>query len=203
MHPFQTSLLMVALAVAPLAVGAQDTSVAAGSRRPPPATGVSRGASPAPSASIRRGARGAAPVPLTDVAIALGSARYNASVDAHCAVDEKATTTNTRAYLTAMNPWFGQRPASGQPQWRFTLELRRSPSTDTYKQFVFAFNDGAKSGTIQTVAGSVRMGSGTVRVTRRAGAGARFEVNGRGKEGEVIRATINCPRFSGGESAGG
>ena len=101
-----------------------------------------------------------------------------------------------------MYPWFGYRPPADQPQWRFTLELRRSPSTTRYEQFVFSFQDGPRSATIQTVAGSSRMGSGTVRVTRR-GAGTRFEVQGRSQEGEAIRATIDCPQFTGSEAAGG
>ena len=166
-----------------------------------PATGARRGADAA-RAPARRGARGAPAQPLTSASIALGDARYEGRVDAKCAVDEGATTTNTRAYLRAMYPWFGQRPPADQPQWRFTLELRRSPSTERYDQFVFSFQDGRTGGTIQTVAGSERMGSGTVRVTRRGG-GARFEVQGRTREGDAVRATIDCPGFTGGGEAGG
>lgn len=150
----------------------------------------------------RRGARGAPRGPLTDISMTLGSAHYAARVDAHCGLDEKATTSNTRAYFLAMYPWFGQRPPADQPQWRVTLEIRRGASPDTYDQFVFSFLDGTKSVTIQTVAGSPRMGNGTVRVTRQ-GAGAKFEVAGRGKEGDAVRATIDCPQFQANEGAGG
>ena len=67
---------------------------------------------------------------------------------------------------------------------------------------MFSFLDGQRSGTIQTVAGAERMGNGTVRVTRQ-GAGARFEVEGRTKEGDAIRATIDCSTFQKSEGAGG
>jgi hypothetical protein len=190
------SLLAAALAVAPLAT----TPLAAVAQST--AAGAPRGATTAARTPARRGAPDAPPVPLTSASISLGAAHYDARVDAHCAVDERATLTNTRAYLRAMYPWFGYRPPADQPQWRFTLELRRSPSTERYDQFVFSFLDGEKGGTIQTVAGSQRMGSGTVRVMRRDG-GARFEVQGRSKEGEALRATIDCPQFTGSEGAGG
>lgn len=203
-----TALAVVPLAAAPLAAGAQDTAAATGRRRCPTcapareaATGARRGADAA-RAPARRGAPGAPAQPLTSASIALGDARYEGRVDAKCAVDERATTTNTRAYLRAMYPWFGQRPPADQPRWRFTLELRRSPSTERYDQFVFSFQDGRTGGTIQTIAGAERMGSGTVRVTRRAD-GARFEVQGRTREGDAVRATIDCPRFTGGGEAGG
>jgi len=65
---------------------------------------------------VRRGAPGAPPGPLTHVSITVGSAQYAARVDAHCRLDEQATTSNTRAYFVAMYPWFGQRPPAGQPQ---------------------------------------------------------------------------------------
>jgi len=139
---------------------------------------------------------------LTDVAITLGSAQYSARVDAHCGLDEQATTSNTRAYFVAMYPWFGQRPPADQPQWRVTLEIRRGTSPGTHDQFLFSFLDGTKSVTIQTVAGSLRMGNGTVRVSRH-GAGARFDVAGRSKEGDAVRATIDCPQLQANEGAGG
>ena len=66
-----------------------------------------------------------------------------------------------------MYPWFGQRPPADQPQWRFTLEIRRNAAADTYPQFSFSFLDSAQSATIQTVDGSPKMGSGSVRVIRR------------------------------------
>ena len=154
------------------------------------------------SATARRGAPSASTGPLTDISIAFGSARYAGKVDAHCRLDEKATTSNTRAYFVAMYPWFGQRPPADQPKWRVTLEIRRGASPATYDQFVFSFLDGTKAVTIQTVAGSPRMGNGSVRVTRH-GAGARFDVTGRSKEGDDVRATIDCPQFQTGEGSGG
>ncbi len=154
------------------------------------------------SATARRGAPNASPQPLTNISITLGKARYDARVDARCRLDEKATSSNTRAYFVAMYPWFGQRPPADQPQWRVTLEIRRGATPGVYDQFVFSFLDGSKAVTIQTVAGSPKMGNGSVRVTRH-GAGARFEVTGRGKEGDTVRATIDCPQFQAGEGAGG
>ena len=151
---------------------------------------------------VRRGVPGAPRGPLTDVSITVGSAQYAARVDAHCHLDERATSSNTRAYFVAMYPWFGQRPPADQPQWRVTLEIRRGATPDTYEQFVFSFLDGTTSATIQTVAGSPRMGNGTVRVTRH-GAGARFDVAGRSRESHAVRATIDCPQFQANEGAGG
>lgn len=184
-----------------LAIGATASPVRAQAPATNPATATAtqggRGA------VTRRGAPGAVAVPMTDVSITLGGARYTGRVDAHCAVDERATPQNTRAYLRAMYPWFGQRVAADQPQWRFTLEIRRGTRQGTYDQFVFSFLDGTrKSGTIQTVAASERMGSGSVGVTRH-GTGARFEVSGKTKEGEAVRATIDCSAFQGSEGAGG
>jgi len=101
-----------------------------------------------------------------------------------------------------MYPWFGQRVEPDKPQWRFTLEIRRGEGAEASDQFVFSFLDGQRSGTIQTVSGSERMGSGTVRVTRH-GHGARFDVEGRTKEGDVVRATIDCSAFQKSEGAGG
>lgn len=150
---------------------------------------------------VRRGMPGAPRGPLTDVSITIGSAQYVARVDARCRLDEQATASNTRAYFVAMYPWFGQRPPADQPQWRVTLEIRRGASPDTHDQFVFSFLDGTKSVTIQTVAGSPRMGNGTVHVTRH-GAGARFEIAGQGKEGDAVRATIDCPQFQASEGGG-
>ena len=203
----RTLLPLAALALA-LCAAAPASAVAQGARRCPTcAPAPDRGSSPTPRGGAggiaRRGAPGAPAVPMTDVALAIGGARYTGRVDAHCAVDERATPDNGRAYLRAMYPWFGQRVAADRPQWRFTLEVRRGARPDSYGGFVFSFLDGTrKSGTIQTVAGAERMGSGTVRVTRH-GAGARFEVAGRSKEGETIRATIDCAEFQGSEGAGG
>ena len=109
----------------------------------------------------------------------------------------------TRAHTSSvMYPWFGQRPPAGEPQWHLNLEIRRGAQTDSYDQFTFSFDDGTRSGTIQTVAGSPRMGSGTVRVTQRD-AGARFDVEGRTNQGETIRATIDCPVFQRSEGVSG
>jgi len=151
--------------------------------------------------SARRGTPGAV-VPMTDVSITLGKATVTGPVDADCHVDERATPSNTRAYFVVMYPWFGQRVAADKPQWRFNLEIRRGAASDASDQFVFSFLDGQRSGTIQTVSGSERMGSGTVRVTRH-GTGARFDVEGRTKEGDPIRATIDCSALQKGEGAGG
>jgi hypothetical protein len=153
------------------------------------------------TASARRGAPGTV-APLTDVSITLGGRTTTGKVDANCHVDERATPNNTRAYFVAMYPWFGQRVAADKPQWRFTLEIRRGAASEGSDQFVFSFLDGQRSGTIQTVAGSQRMGSGTVRVTRH-GAGARFDVEGRTREGDNVRATIDCSAFQKSEGAGG
>jgi hypothetical protein len=149
-----------------------------------------------------RGSAPAAVTPMTDVSITLGTSTVTGRVDANCHVDERATTSNTRAYFVAMYPWFGQRVAPDKPQWRFDLEIRRGTASEASDQFVFSFLDGQRSGTIQTVSGSERMGSGTVRVTRH-GTGARFEVTGRTKEGDALRATIDCSAFQKSEGAGG
>ena len=141
-------------------------------------------------------------VPMTDVSITLGTQTTTGSVDANCHVDERATAGNTRAYFVAMYPWFGQRVAPDKPQWRFNLEIRRGVRTDASDQFVFSFLDGSRSGTIQTVSGSERMGSGTVRVTRH-GTGARFDVEGRTKEGAPLKATIDCSTFQKSEGVSG
>ena len=149
----------------------------------------------------RRGASGVV-VPMTDVSITLGKETITGRVDADCHVDERATAGSTRAYFVARYPWFGQRVAPDKPQWRFDLEIRRGKTSEASDQFVFSFLDGQRGGTIQTVAGAERMGNGTVRVTRQ-GAGARFEVEGRTKEGDAIRATIDCSTFQKSEGAGG
>jgi hypothetical protein len=146
--------------------------------------------------------RGAPLGPVSEVTVSVGGLEYSGRVDASCQIDEKATTSNTRAYFVVMYPWLGQRPPADQPQWRFTLEIRRHADADTYPQFAFSFLDGAKPATIQTVGGSPKMGSGSVRVTRR-GPGARFEVEGRSKEGQPLRAAIDCPRFQATAAAGG
>jgi hypothetical protein len=155
----------------------------------------------ASSPPARRGAPGAA-VPMTDVSIALGKQTVSARVDADCHIDAKATPGSPRAYFIARYPWFGQRVTPDKPQWRFDLEIRRGKASEASDQFVFSYSDGPRSGTIQTVSGSERMGSGTVTVTRH-GAGARFDVEGRTKEGEPVRATIDCSMFQKTESAGG
>ena len=154
-------------------------------------------------ASSRSSDRNApAPQPTAEATITVGTARYAGSVDANCTLDEKATATNGRFYYHIMYPWFGARAAAGQPQWRFSLDLSRPASPDTFENFVFSFLDGAKGATIQRLARGTAMGSGTVRVTRH-GAGARFEVTGRSQEGDAIRATIDCAAFQTGERAGG
>ena len=144
----------------------------------------------------------AADVPMTDVTVTLGGQTTTGRVDANCHVDERARPGNSRAYFVMMYPWFGQRVAPDKPQWRVNLEIRRGTSTEASDQFVFSFLDGQRSATIQTVAGSERMGSGTVRVTRH-GAGARFDVEGKSKEGAPVRATIDCSAFQKSEAAGG
>lgn len=153
------------------------------------------------SPSVRRGAPERI-VPMTDVSISLGSTTTTGRVDAKCGVDEKATPTNARAYFVLMYPWFGQRVPPDKPQWRFNLEIRRGTTSDASNQFTFSFLDGTREATIQTIAGAQRIGSGTVRVTRQ-GNGARFEVEGRTKQGVAVRATIVCSAFQRGETAGG
>jgi hypothetical protein len=143
-----------------------------------------------------------APPPTTSATIAVGGAHYAGLVDAQCAIDDRATPSNGRFYYHAMYPWFGARPAPDQPQWRFELGVPRSARDGTYDQFVFSFLNGTKSGTIQTLANAERMGSGTVRLTRH-GAGIRFDLDGRSKEGEAIHATIDCASFPSSEGAGG
>ena len=155
---------------------------------------------PRASAAQRRGSPGSV-TPMTDVSITLGGATVTGPVDAQCKVDERATARNTRAYFVVMYPWFGQRVPPDKPQWRFTLEIRRGAESEASDQFVFSFLDGQRSGTIQTVAGAERMGSGKVRVTRH-GSGALFDVEGRAKEGDSIRATIDCSAFQQSEGAG-
>ena len=149
----------------------------------------------------RRGAPGAV-VPMTDVSITLGGRTVTGRVDAKCGVDERATPTNTRGYFVLMYPWFGQQVSADKPQWRFDLHIRRGKTSEASDQFVFSFQDGQRSGVIQTVADAERMGSGTVRVTRHD-KGALFEVEGRTKEGEPLRARIDCSAFQKGEPAGG
>lgn len=161
-----------------------------------PASGQRRGV------IARRGAPGASVTPTADVSIVLGSAKYAASVDANCTRDERATAGSARAYYHIMYPWFGARPAAGQPQWKFELNVPRPTRAGTLDRFMFYFQDGARTGTIQNVPGSARMGSGTVRVTTQ-GAGARFDVEGRTQNGEAIRATIECRSFPPSEAAGG
>ena len=154
------------------------------------------------TATVRRGAPGAEVKPTADASITLGSAKYAGSVDANCSRDERARAGTGRAYYHIVYPWFGARPASGQPEWRFELNVMRPARPGAFDQFMFHFQDGAKSGTIQNVPGSARMGSGTVRVTPH-GAGARFDVDGRSHDGDAIRATIECASFPRSEATGG
>ena len=149
----------------------------------------------------RRGAPGAV-VPMTNVSITLGDKTVTGRVDAKCSVDERATATNTRGYFVLMYPWFGQAVAADKPQWRFNLHIRRGTTSEASQQFVFSFHEGSRSGVIQTVQGSERMGSGTVEVTRQ-GMGARFVIDGRTKEGQPLHATIECSAFQKSEAAGG
>src|SRR4051812_36744333 len=79
-----------------------------------------------PASAQRRAvsARGAPGAPVThtaDASITLGGAKYQGSVDANCTRDERATATNGRFYYHILYPWFGARPAAGEPQWRFEL----------------------------------------------------------------------------------
>lgn len=154
------------------------------------------------SATVRRGGPGVEVKPTADASITLGTAKYSGSVDATCTRDERARAGTGRAYYHILYPWFGARPAIGQPEWRFELDVMRPARPGTHDQFMFHFQDGAKSGTIQKVPGSTRMGSGTVRVTT-LGAGARFDVEGRSQSGDAIRATIDCAAFPRSEGAGG
>ena len=153
------------------------------------------------SRSVRRGAPGTV-APMTDVSITLGGTTTTGRVDAKCGVDEKATATNTRSYYVLMYPWFGQRVAPDKPQWRFNLSIRRGSTSDVSKEFTFSFLDGGREATIQTIASSGTIGSGTVRVTRQ-GNGAKFEVEGLTKQGVPVRATIVCSAFHKGEAGGG
>ena len=149
----------------------------------------------------RRGAPGTV-VPMTDVSITLGDKVVTGRVDAKCGIDEKATASNARAYYVLMYPWFGQRVGPDKPQWRFDLSVRGNASTTKSDEFVFSFMDGQRSGTIQTTAGVERMGSGNVRLTRH-GKGARFDMDGRTKDGQPVHATIDCSEFQRAEAPGG
>lgn len=151
--------------------------------------------------SGRRGAPGAV-VPMTDVSVTVGGATTTGRVDAKCGVDGRATPTNSRFRFVLMYPWFGQRVAADKPQWRFNLSVKRGSASEASDQFTFSFRDGRREALIQTVAGSGRIGSGTVRVERQ-GAGARFEVEGRTEQGVPVRATIVCSAFQGGGAVGG
>jgi len=152
--------------------------------------------------TARRGAPGAAVTPTADASIALGAATYRASVDANCTRDERAVAGTARAYYHILYPWFGARPAPGQPQWHFELNVPRPTRPGVYDRFMFYFQDRDKAGTIQNLPGSTRMGSGTVQVTPH-GAGARFDVTGKSASGDAIRATIDCTAFPPSEAAGG
>ena len=154
------------------------------------------------AAPVRRGAAGIPVKPTADVSISIGGAVYTARVDANCTRDERATATNGRFYYHIMYPWFGARPAAGQPEWRFGLDVVRPSRADAFEHFVFSFQDGSRSGTIQKLAKGERMGSGAVRVTRQ-GTGARLDVEGRSQNGDAIRATIECASFPASEGVGG
>lgn len=154
------------------------------------------------SATVRRGAPGATVTPSADASISLGASKYEGSVDASCTRDERARAGTGRAYYHILYPWFGARPAPGQPEWRFELNVIRPTRAGEFDRFMFHFQDGNRGGTIQNIPGSQRMGSGTVRVTPH-GAGARFDVEGRSQNGEAIRATIDCASFPRSEGAGG
>ena len=151
--------------------------------------------------SARRGAPGTV-APMTDVSITSAGKTTSGRVDAKCGVDEKATPTNGRFYYVLMYPWFGQRVGPDKPQWRFNLSIRRATASDASSQFTFSFLDGRREGLIQTLARAERMGSGTVRVQRQ-GDGARFEVEGRTRDGVAVRATIVCSAFNDGRPVGG
>ena len=153
------------------------------------------------SPSVRRGAPGVV-VPMTEVSVTLGGRTVTGSVDAKCQVDARATPNNTRFYFSVMYPWFGQRVAPNKPQWRLDLGIRRGATTEASDRFTFSFRDGDREAIIQTVADAERMGRGTVAV-RRVGEGARFEVEGRSKQGDAVRATIVCSAFVQSEKAGG
>jgi hypothetical protein len=152
--------------------------------------------------SVRRGASEAAVKPTATASIDLATAHYEGSVDANCTRDERAAAGTARAYYHIMYPWFGARPAAGQPQWKFELNIPRPTRAGVHDRFMFFFQDGAKTGSIQNIPGSARMGSGTVSVTTH-GAGARFDVSGKSGNGEAIRATIDCTAFPASEGAGG
>jgi hypothetical protein len=152
--------------------------------------------------SARGGAPSAAGKPTADASITLGAAKYEGSVDANCTRDERAAAGSARAYYHILYPWFGARAAAGQPQWRFELNVIRPTRAGVYDRFMFHFEDGTKSETIQNIPGSARMGSGTVQVTPH-GAGARFDVSGESQNGDAIRATIDCGAFPASEGAGG
>ena len=150
----------------------------------------------------RRGAPNVPVVPTADATITLGSAKYSARVNANCTRDERAVAGTARAYYHITYPWFGARPAAGQPIWKFELNVPRPTRAGVHDRFMFYFQDGAKTGTIQYIPGSARMGRGTVRVTP-SGAGARFDVEGQSQNGDAIRATIECASFPPSEGAGG
>ena len=154
------------------------------------------------AANVRRRAPGATVTPTADATITLGAAKYAGSVDANCTRDERARAGTGRGYYHILYPWFGAKPAPGQPEWRFELNVMRPARPGAFDRFMFHFQDGNRSGTIQDIPGSQRMGSGTVRVTS-LGAGARFDVEGRTQTGETIRATIECASVPRSEAAGG
>ena len=200
----RTALLSALACVLALASAPVAAQAGAGQRRCPtcaPAPASSGSPARRGGAIARRGAAGAPAQPLTSVLVSLGGSRYTGDVDADCHVDPKATVGGPRAYYVLMYPWFGQRVAPDKPQWRLNLEVRRGAQADRYDQFVFSFLDGSRSATIQTVAGAERMGGGTVQVTRH-GNGARFEVDGRSKEGAPLHAVVDCSQFQGNEGGG-
>ncbi len=146
--------------------------------------------------------RGGGHTPTTDASITLGKARYQGRVDADCELRERAPVGGPRMYFLVMYPWFGRPQGPDEPKWRFDLEIQRGPTPDVYRNFVFSFQDGANSGTIQVLPGATRYGSGTVRVTPRP-PGARFQVQGVTDKGVPVSATIDCVGFESSEGAGG
>lgn len=196
---------VAALSVLALTAATSGVAAAQAARRCPTCAASSERPADSPAAPsaapARRGAPGAT-VPMTSASITLGAKRYAASVDAECGLDHRAVRGNGRAYYRVLYPWFGQQVAADKPQWRFTLEIRPAAPSGAYDQFVFSLQDGRTSGIIQRIAGAERMGSGSVQVTPH-GPGARFDVTGTTKEGQTVRATIDCSRFEQSEAAGG
>ncbi len=189
------------------ATAQQTTDSAHGGSAPTVGRRRCRTCAPAPAPAA---GRGGAPsrravsdhTPNTPAAITLGDAQYRAVVDAECAREERAPVGGPRMYFRIMYPWFGRRVGPDEAPWRFDLEILRGPVPGVYRHFVFSFQDGTRSGTIQVLPDATRYGSGTVRVTP-AGAGARFEVQGRSDDGARIQAVIECRAFETSEAVAG